>query len=178
MFAMLTRVVAALNANRRPGEIASACSFAVLLALLPAGNLIWASLFVLVFLVKVNLGIALLLTAILSPMALLVDGILDTVGYAVLTVPALQSFFTWLYNAPLGPLTGFNQTLVPGALVAGIVLWIPVFFIARAFVQLYRNRLRVRIIRSPLVQWLAKLPIVRRLQGAASRARSIYEWAG
>lgn len=178
MFAVLTRVVAALNANRRPGEIAGACSFAVLLALLPAGNMIWMSVFVLVFLVKVNLGIALLMTAVLTPFAVLADPVLDNVGYAVLTLPALQSFFTWLYNAPLGLLTGFHQTLVPGAIVVGLLLWFPVFFLARALVQVYRNRLRVRIIRSPFVQWLAKFPLVQRLQGAAARARSIYEWAG
>ncbi|TVQ20992.1 MAG: TIGR03546 family protein [Spirochaetaceae bacterium] len=178
MFAVLTRIVAALNANRRPGEIAGACSFAVMLALLPAGNLIWVSLFALVFLVKVNLGIALLLTAILTPMAVLADGFLDRVGYAVLTAPALQTFFTRLYNAPFGPLTGFNNSLVPGALIVGLLLWVPVFFLCRALVQAYRERLRVKIIRSPLVQWFARFPLVRRVQDAARRARSIYEWAG
>jgi type II secretory pathway component PulF len=67
---------------------------------------------------------------------------------------------------------------VPGALIAGAVAWFPVFFLARAFVQLYRNTLRVKIIRSPFIQWLARLPLVRRLQGVAARARSLYEWAG
>ncbi|MFP4509962.1 MAG: TIGR03546 family protein [Spirochaetaceae bacterium] len=178
MFAVLTRVVAALNANRRPGEIASACSFAVLLALLPAGNLIWISLFAVAFLVKVNLGIVLLLTAVLSPAAVLADPTLDSIGFRVLSMPAMQSFFTMLYNAPVAPLTGFNNTLVPGALIAGAVAWFPVFFLARALVQLYRNTLRVKIIRSPFMQWLARLPLVRRLQNVAARARSVYEWAG
>jgi len=170
----VARVVAALNSNRRPGEIGAAAGCAVALALIPAGNLIWIALFVALFLVKVNLSVALLTLAALSPFAGLTDPLLDSIGYRILTVAALQGPLTTLYNLPIAPFTGFNNTLVAGGLALGLVLWIPVYAAARAFVQIYRNTLRAKIAALPPVRWFVKLPIVQRITGWVRWANGAY----
>lgn len=174
----VARVVAALNSNRRPGEIAAGASCAVMLALIPAANLIWIAMFALLFLIKINLSIALLTLAVLSPFAALADSLLDSIGYAVLTAPALQEVLTTWYNLPLAPFVGFNDTLVAGGLVVGIFLWIPVFLLVRAVVQLYRHTLRPKIAELPPVRWFTRLPLVQRFTGWVRRANGIYERAG
>jgi len=168
------RVVAALNSNRRPGEIGAAAGCAVLLVLIPAGNLVWIALLVALFFVKVNLSVALLTLAVLSPFAGLSDPLLDTIGYRILTAANLQGVFTTWYNLPIAPFTGFNNTLVAGGLALGAVLWFPVFLATRAFVQLYRNTLRAKIAALPPVQWFSRLPVVQRITGWVRWANNAY----
>ncbi len=170
----VARVVAALNSNRRPGEIAAGVSCAVLLALVPAGNLIWIVLFAALFFVKVNLSVALLTLAVLTPIAPLADPLLDAVGYRVLTAAPLQGLFIAWYNVPIAPLTGFNDTLVTGGVLGGVALWLPVYFAVRAFVQVYRNTLRARLAELPPVRWFTRLPLVQRLTGWLRWANGFY----
>ncbi len=171
----VARVVAALNSNRRPGEIAAGVSCAVLLALVPAANLIWILLLAALFFVKVNLSVALLTLAVLTPLATLADPLLDAIGYRVLTAGPMQELFIAWYNAPIAPLTGFNDTLVTGGLLAGAVLWLPVYFPVRAFVQVYRNTLRARLAELAPVRWFTRLPLVQRLTGWLRWANGFYQ---
>ncbi len=174
----LARVVAALNSNRRAGEVAAGVSCAVVLALMPPANLVWVMLFAALFFIKVNLSIALLTLAVLSPFAVLTDPLLDAVGYTVLNAAALQEVFIAWYNLPIAPFTGFNNTLVAGGFLVGLVLWIPVYLLARVFVQLYRNTLRARIAALPPVRWFARLPLVQRVTAWVRWANGFYQRVG
>jgi uncharacterized protein (TIGR03546 family) len=174
----IATIIVAINANSRAGEVAAGIAFALLLALIPAGNLLWAALFLLSFLLKVHLAAELLFLALFRLLVPLADALLDRLGYLVLSLPALRSIFTTLYNLPIVPLTHFNNTLVMGGLAAGIILWLPAFFAFRALVFLYRGRLRERLAGSRLVQVFRRIPLVasiasamRKLGGAALSMR-------
>jgi uncharacterized protein (TIGR03546 family) len=69
----IARIIASLNANQRPGEIAAGAAMGLLLALVPTGNLLWVALFVLTAFLKLNLGIELLVLVVLRPFAPLAD---------------------------------------------------------------------------------------------------------
>ena len=90
----------------------------------------------------------------------------------------LANLFARAYNLPLLPLSRFNNTVVMGGLIAGIVLWVPVFLVFRQLVIAYRRRLRDKIAGSRLVQSLRRVPLiatignaVRKIGGAAMSLR-------
>ena len=174
----IARVVVALNANSRPGEIAFGAALGLLLALIPGGNLLWAALFLTTFFLKINLAAELLFLALFRLLAPLADGLLDRLGGIVLGLPWLQGPLTTLYNLPLLPYTRFNNTVVMGGLLAGLALLVPVFFLVRALVVLYRRKLRDRIAESRLGRAIRRVPLfaavgraVERLGGAALSIR-------
>jgi len=166
---LIARVVVAINANSRPGEIAFGATLGLLLALVPGGNLLWAALFFVTWLLKINLAAELLFLALFKLLAPLADGLLDRLGEAVLGLPWLQGFFTTLYNLPLVPFTRFNNTVVIGGLVAGLGLLIPVFFLVRALVVLYRRTLRDRIAQSRLGRAIRRVPLFAAVGRAAEK---------
>lgn len=170
MIKAIAKTLVALNSNIRKEQIASGFAWGVLLALLPAGNLLWVFLFLISLFFKNNYGTQLLSMGLLKLLVPLAAVPLDALGWIILTAPALQGLFTALYNLPLAPLTRFNNTLTAGGLAAGIVLWVPVFFAVRSLVPLYRNTLAPRIAQSWLYKGFIKLPLVSALTKAVSSA--------
>jgi uncharacterized protein (TIGR03546 family) len=159
MIKALARLIVALNANTRPAEIGAGAAFGLLLALVPGGNLLWIVLFVVAFLIKMNLAAMFLLLGVFRLLVPLVDPALDALGYLVLSAPALAPLFTALQNAPVVPLTRFNDTVIMGGFVAGLVLWVPVCLAFIALVKVYRAKLRERIANSRLARAIAKVPL-------------------
>jgi uncharacterized protein (TIGR03546 family) len=170
MLKSIVRLVVVLNSNKGVGEIAAGAAFGVLLALVPAGNLVWGVLVLLTWFLKVNFAIEMLVVALLKLVLPLADPALDGLGYAVLTLPPLQGAFAAFYNAPLAPLTRFYNSVVMGGLVAGIVLWAPAFVGFKALVRIYREKARPRIEASRLYKWFRKLPLVESIARLAARA--------
>ncbi|MBN2554049.1 MAG: TIGR03546 family protein [Spirochaetales bacterium] len=165
----IAALIVALNANNRAGEIAAGISFAFLLALVPAGNLMWPILFVVTMLLKINFAAELLFLALFKLIVPLADGLLHRLGLLVLSPPFLSEVFTTGYNLPLLPLTRFNNTVVMGGLVAGLVLWVPVFLLFRRLVVVYRSSLRERIAGSRLARALGRVPLVAAIGGAVRK---------
>jgi uncharacterized protein (TIGR03546 family) len=174
----IARIIASLNANQRPGEIAAGAAMGFLLAFMPAGNLLWIALFVLTVFLKLNLGIELLVLLLLRPLAPLADPLLHQVGEAILTSVGLEALFTTLYNLPLLPFTRFNNTVVMGALAAGVALWVPVFLLARVLVRVYRKHIHPRLAESRIVKAIQRIPIVSRVLSVSRRLQRIYSVVG
>lgn len=170
---LIARVIVILSSNTNPVQVAAGVASGLLLALLPAGNLLWILLFLLLFVSKAHYGMALVSMAVLKLVAPAAAGPLDALGWTVLNAPALRPAFTALYGMPVAPLTRFNNTLVMGGLLAGIVLWVPVFLAARAGVSAYRARIAPRIAGSKLVTALKKVPLLSALAKAVGAAARI-----
>ena len=169
MIGLIAKLIVTLNSNSRPGEMASAIAFGFLLALIPGGNLLWTLLFLLAFFLKHNMGsffLSLLLFRLITP---LFDPLLNNIGSFILEFSNLKGFFTFLYNLPLLSYTNFNNTIVMGALVAGIVLWFPVFLLFKSLVKLYRKKLAPKIADSKLVKALKKIPLLSKITKAVSK---------
>ncbi len=173
MIKTLARVLVALNTNVRKEYIASGFAWGLLLALVPAGNLAWILLFFISFFLKNNQAFQLLTIALLKIVLPLAAPLLDALGYAILTAGALQGALTALYNLPIAPLTRFNNTLVIGGLVAGLVLWLPAFLAIRAAVPAYRNKLAPRIIGSKAYKAVLRLPLISSLAKAIASAADL-----
>lgn len=173
MIKALAKTIVALNTNVRKEHIASGFAWGLLLALVPAGNLVWILLFFVSFFLKNNHGIQLLVIALLKLVLPLAAPLLDAFGYSILTMGALEGVFTLLYNLPLAPFTRFNNTLVMGGLATGLVLWLPAFLAVRAAVPVYRNTLAPKITGSKAYIAFIKLPLVSSVAKAISAAADL-----
>jgi len=170
MFKPLAKLIVALNGNLRKGQVAAGFAWGLLLGLIPAGNVFWIVLFIVSFFFKHHHWSKMLILAIFKIIGAAVAPLMDLVGWQVLHIESLQLFFTTLYNMPFVPLTKFNNTLVAGGLVSGIVLWIPVFFLVFALVPLYRNKVVPALRNSKLLGAIKKLPIIAPLIDAVTKA--------
>lgn len=149
----LASVFSVLNSEVSPGQIAAGFAYGILLGLIPAAGLIPLLLLLMSWIINFNLvavGAAALLFKILS---YLVDPLANHVGYAVLTkIPGLTPFWTKLFNMPLVPYTRFNNTIVMGSLIIGVLMVVPVYFLAKKFVFIYRSRLKEKILKFKIMQ--------------------------
>jgi uncharacterized protein (TIGR03546 family) len=164
----------ALVADRKPGAVAGGVAWGLLLALIPGGNLLWMTLFLVSLLLSINTATELLFLAAFRLLVPLADPLLDRLGYALLSLPLLRPFFTRLLELPLAGFTRINNTLVCGGLVTGLLLWGPVYLGFKALVLLFREKVQARLAQSRLGKWLARLPLVGKLGLLLRRLARLY----
>ena len=169
MISFIAKLIVALNSNSRPSELASGIAFGFLLALIPGGNLLWISIFVIAFFLKHNIAALLLSMGLFRLFISVFDPLLDLLGGTVLGYPQLHDLFTSLYNIPLLPYSNFNNSIVMGGFVLGIILWLPVFFLFIFAVKIYRKKFASRIAESKFVKALKKVPIISKLTSSAKK---------
>ncbi|NBB91409.1 MAG: TIGR03546 family protein [Spirochaetes bacterium] len=170
----IAKLIAGLIANRRPGEVGAGIAFGLLLALLPPGNLLWPILFILTFFLRLNLGAELAALGVLRLLVPATDPLLDELGFRILTAPSLTPLWIRLYEIPLLPFTQFNNSLVMGGLIAGAVLWIPVFVLSRIGVMGFRTHVQPKIAESRIVKAFTRVPLVSKFAQALRRFRAAY----
>ena len=172
MLKSIAKLIVALNGNLKKSQIAAGFSWGLLLGLVPAGNVFWIILFVASFFFKHHHASKLLVLAIMKLLSGAVAPLMDMAGWEVLHIEALQPLFTTLYNMPFVPWSRFNNTLVAGGLVSGIILWLPVFFLIFLLVPLYRIRVIPKIRNSKILAAIKKAPLISPLIEAVSKAAS------
>lgn len=169
MLKYIIKMLKSLNANAHPGEIAHALSCGVILGFLPKDTILWYVFFILFLFLRINKGAFLLTTLIASMFAPLFDNLFDTIGYAVLTYAPFEPTFRALLDIPFVAFTRFNNSIVAGAIVAGLALYIPLYIFARVFVSVWRKTLQPKLARSKFVVAFTKIPLVRTIIKAAEK---------
>jgi uncharacterized protein (TIGR03546 family) len=164
----IAKLILALNGNVKASQIAMGFSWGVFLGLVPMCAF-WIALFLISFFFRHNHGAKIFCMAIIKLISPLVVYPLDALGFFILTHSALQELFTTLYNMPFVPFTKFNNTLVMGGLVSGLVLWIPVFVLFMVLIPLYRNTVAPKIRDSKIVKKIAKFPLFSLIDKAISK---------
>ena len=160
MFLILRPVRLLLKAllnEATPGQLALGFAMGVLIGLVPKGNLIALTLGVILAASRANLGIAAATILGCSFLSIYMDPVSDRVGWWLLSQPSLNAMWTSLYNQPVVPWTDFNNSVVLGSLVVGIVLLYPMYRLSRPVFARYSEKLAV---------WAKKLWLVRLLLGA------------
>ena len=141
----------ALHSEGTPGQVGAGLALGAILGLTPLWNLHNAVVFALIIVLNVSFPAAMLGWALFVPVGFLLDPVFDWIGrILLLESPALRPLWTALYNAPVLPLTSFNNTIVLGSLVFALVLWLPLFFASRWGVVRYRATVAERVKRSAL----------------------------
>lgn len=146
-----------LRAGQTPRQIAAGFTLGSLAGFSPILTLQGLALWLIILILDVNLSAALLAFTLAALVAYLLDPLFHELGYFLLVnVDALRPFWTSLYNAPIAPLTRFNNTLVLGSLVGGLIVSPAVYFGMRKFVLAYRTHLGARIERWKIYQVISK----------------------
>ena len=167
MLKFIVKLLKALNSNSHPGEIAHAVCLGMLLGFLPKNNIFWYIITVFVLFMRINKGALVLSTLGFSLLAPLFDPIFDQVGYGFLTLPQLESTFAWLLDIPFVGFTKFNNTIASGSLLCGLILYIPLYLLARLWVWLMRNKIVPVLRKTKFVVVLSKIPLVKKAAALA-----------
>ena len=91
-----------------------------------------------------------------------------------MTQPDLFDLFTELYNVPLLPFTRFNDSVVMGSFLAGIVLFVPALLLFRFLVVTYRKSWQPKLAENKVVKSIARIPIVSKLSSGVRHFTRIY----
>jgi uncharacterized protein (TIGR03546 family) len=95
----------------------------------------------LVFIINVNIGIFILSASLFAVIGFILDPFLSKIGYIILTLDPLITFWTLIYNIPYMKWTEFNNTVTMGALVISLILSLPMFIILNKLIEKYREKI-------------------------------------
>jgi len=144
-FGPIKSLIVALQGGTEPKHIAAGFALGALLGLLPKGTLLAPLIFALLFFINVDKGMAVFSTLLFTPIGYLVDGLAHAIGKALLSAGALRPLWTALYDLPIVPLTRFNNTVVLGNAVLGLLLFVPLYLGFIRVVLAYRAKYKERV---------------------------------
>jgi uncharacterized protein (TIGR03546 family) len=134
------RIFQALLAHDASNQLAAGFALGMVLGLMPKGNLIAVSLFVLLFSLRVNTGLGLVAALAFSWCGPVLDPMADKIGAYVLSTPSMQGTYASLFQMPLGPWFELNNTVVVGSLVIGLWATYPVYWFSYIAFEWNRKR--------------------------------------
>ncbi len=133
-----------LNSDTGTNPLAAGLTCGIILGFAPFISLQTLLIFLLVFIFRIQLGAAFLSAFFFKFVAYLFDPLADVLGQKFLQSPALRPLFVSLYNAPLVPMTRFNNSIVMGSMLVSILLAPFAFFIFKALILKYRETILAR----------------------------------
>lgn len=151
---LIRRLVKVLQAASSPFQISGGFTLGMILGLLSFRTLFALPVILCLILLNVNLAAALFGLLAFRLLAYLLDPLIHSLGFWILTRPALESLWTALNNLRFVPYTRFNNTLVLGSLVLAVILALPVYRGVAALVRAYREKYHDRIRRWRVIQIL------------------------
>ncbi len=151
-----------LRAGQTPKQIAGGFALGAIVGLSPVLTLQGLFVWLVIFVLDVNLSAAFLAFAFFSLFAYIVDPVFHGLGYFLLVdVSWLQGFWTYLYNVPIAPLTRFYNTVVVGSFVTAVVCSVPIYIGMQRFVVAYRTHIHARVERWKIYQVLSRNSLVK-----------------
>lgn len=163
MLSYIIKLLKALGANSKPSQIANSFCIGFILGVMPKNNLLWWLVFVFFMFVRINKAgyfIMMLIGAFVSPY---LDPTFHKIGEFVLTYEPLVPVYSKLLEIPFVGFTRFNNTIVCGSLVAGIIAYIPLYIFMLVFIWVWRKWIAPFFNRSKVVKMFFQLPLVRKL---------------
>ena len=162
---LLQSIFQTLHSEGTPGQVAAGIAIGAGIGLTPLMNAHNLVLFAALVLLNVSFGGGMLGLALFTPLGFLFDPLFDKIGLGLLNAPALRSLWTAWYNAPLVPYTNFNNSVTLGSFVVWLATVVPLYFLTRRAVLVYRERYAERVVNSKLLRAIK-----------ASKLYNIYAW--
>ncbi len=165
----VTNFLKILRAGQTPKQIAGAFALGAIVGLSPSLTLQGVIVWLIIFVLDVNLSAAFFAFGTFALIAYIFDPIFHSFGYFLLVdLTALHGFWTYLYNAPLAPLSRFYNTVVLGSFVSGIILSVPIYFGMKHFVIAYRTHIHARVEKTKIYQILNRSSLIKWYQRVRS----------
>jgi uncharacterized protein (TIGR03546 family) len=150
---LLKQIIVIFQTDISPNQVAWGFALGAILGLVP-NMFMKLVLFIVIMMFRVNVSAAFLAWAVYEILSFALDPLFDVIGYQILSIGSLNAFYTWLYNLPVVPFTKFNNTVVMGSLITGIILIIPNMIIAKKLLVYYRTHLRDKVSKWKIVKIL------------------------
>lgn len=161
-FKIIKDFIKIFREGQSPKQVAGGFALGAIIGLSPIFTLQGLIIWILVLILNVNLGAVVLAITLFSIIAYLFDPLFHLIGYYILTqIDSLKDFWTSLYNAPIAPLTNFNNTVVMGSFVLAIVFALPIYFAMKKLIVQYRRHLYSKVQKWKIYQILSKSDIVK-----------------
>jgi len=158
---LISKIIKLLESAASPAQLAWGFVLGMFLGFIPGFSLFKTLILLLIILLNVNITMAIVSMGLCSLIGFALDGLFHSIGFSLLTQASfLQGFWAALYNTPIFPYTRFNNTVVLGALVCALVLIIPVFFLMKTLVVLYRDKLSAKVKKLKIVKVLSSSKLV------------------
>ncbi|PKL90679.1 MAG: hypothetical protein CVV21_11630 [Candidatus Goldiibacteriota bacterium HGW-Goldbacteria-1] len=154
MISEFTKLLSIINSNKAPEEIAMGVVFGMFAGFLLLAPFNAVIIFFLILILNVNTAAFFLFTGIFKLITFLIDPLGDMLGRAVLTVPFLEPVFSKMAEMPLVPFTKFNNTVIMGDFIIGILLIVPVWMGTMKIIEYYRKNLQKNIKKFGIVKAL------------------------
>ena len=164
---LITNFIKILREGQTPRQVAAGFALGSILGLSPMLTLQGVCVWIVILIFNVNLSAATLAILVFSLFAYIFDPLFHQLGYFLLVnVDSLRGLWTTLYNAPIAPLTRFNNTVVMGSFVGALILYTPIYFGMKKFVIAYRTTIGARVEKwkiykilkkNALVQWYERI---------------------
>ena len=159
MLRRIIKVLKALNSNEAPWQISLGVIFGALLGLTPLFSLHNLVVLFLALLINLNISMMIVSLAAFSLIAYALDPIFHQVGLALLTSPALESFWIQFFSCPVFLFANLNNTIVMGSLISTLAIAIPLFFLLNVLVVKYRHVYNAFIGKFPVLKFLKVLEV-------------------
>jgi uncharacterized protein (TIGR03546 family) len=154
--------ISVLRSGQTPRQIAGGFAIGGIVGLMPFFTLQGLFLWLVILVLDVNLSATLLAVTLFALASYVLDPLLHAIGYFLLVDSSwLHALWASLYNAPIAPLTRFNNTVVLGSFVAGLLLLLPVYFGMHRFVLAYRTHLHTKVEQLKIYQVISKSTLVK-----------------
>lgn len=151
----LMKFIRILNRDATPQQIAGGMALGAIAGITPFVSLHNLVVLVAVLMIRVNITSAILACGVLSGVAYLLDPVSNRIGYVLLVeADFLKPLWTALYNLPVVPWTGFNNTLTLGSLVLALILFWPLYLALVWVVVKYREKLMAKVQKWRIVMFL------------------------
>ena len=128
------------------------------MGLLPKDSLICYVAAVLLILTTANLLCGILSGIGFSLISTSLDPWSHKIGQYLLLHEHLEPTWTWLATLPVMPWTRFNNTVVLGTLVIGLLALVPLYYISYYLFDSFGKLIAKRIAENPLIGWLVATP--------------------
>lgn len=152
IFRMFRQTVAGSDT---PRQIGCGIAIGMMIGLIPKDSLFVFALGIILLISTANLFSALVSGFIFSWIGFLVDPWSHSVGHWVLTQPTLQETWLKLYETPVVPWTRFENTVVTGSLIIGLVLFYPTYRISCKTLNIFGPRIDRKLNRFIVYRWLS-----------------------
>jgi uncharacterized protein (TIGR03546 family) len=138
MLTLLAKIFSALNSESSIRQISLAIALGFIMGLSPFFTLHNIVILFIVMLCRVNFSAFLVSMGFFSGLAYLLSPLIVSVGEWLLTTDSLQNFFAVLYQYSLFKLAHWHHTYTLGAVVLGVSLSIPLYFLCKVLIEKYR----------------------------------------
>ena len=153
----VNRLFKILNGETAPRQVAAGLAFGIIVGLTPTFSLHNLVVLFLICIIRVNVSMFIFSSILVGILSFLVNPVSHWLGILLLIdMGFLKPVWTALYNMPIIPLTGFNNTLLLGSLVISLAVFYPALLFGEKGIVHYRNFLKPKLDNTRLVRFIKK----------------------